>query len=126
MPGWGMPPIHGDPSSPQAGPGSSPGMNFVNAWSEADWASGCSSPAWQSPASMMPNSAPSGSAKDKSWRELARKSALAQTSAELQPVPKESQAIEGMKSGEDSWTTVMLRNLPNDYTREMLLGLLDS
>jgi len=32
----------------------------------------------------------------------------------------------GKRLSEDEFTTVMLRNLPNDYTRQMLLDLLDT
>lgn len=43
-----------------------------------------------------------------------------------QHVPSTQKSDLGYKKGEEHYTTVMLRNLPNDYTRDMLLEFLDS
>merc|ERR1711904_185985 len=42
-----------------------------------------------------------------------------------QHVPSQNKKPSGHQKGEPHYTTIMLRNLPNDYTRDMLLELLD-
>lgn len=98
---------------------------------EAEWAGSGGSRGWSTSSKefMMPSSSSSGPA-DASWRpefprqnaRPARTEALAKMDDDNLVVVEES--IEKMP--QDRLTTVMLRNLPNDYTREMLLDLLDS
>lgn len=118
--GWG----YGVPGETQSS--ASMGYSLPNAWGEADWACGSTCPPWQSPAAMMPNSAPSRSAKEQSRKLVPRKNS-GNSEGKPSPVMKpQASEVEKTTLSEDQWTTVMLRNLPNDYTREMLLSLLDS
>jgi hypothetical protein len=41
-------------------------------------------------------------------------------------MPRQSSHVGASRTGQQELTTLMLRNIPNDYTREMLLALLDS
>ena len=97
---------------------------------QADWAYGtsftqCSSPKWPFPNTMVPTSSPSGSIKEQSRKKT--RGEKQHVAAEGTPSPRKLPASEvPVQSTQDSWTTVMLRNLPNDYTREMLLALLDT
>lgn len=106
-------------SQPQGLPLSAP-----PGWSEAGWHTSpvTAPPCWHSPA-QKPASAPSS----KATKNQTQKQPQKQVAEAVQncPAPK-ARTVSDESIPKDEWTTVMLRNLPNDYTREMLLGLLDS
>lgn len=93
-------------------------------WSEAGWHSSHvnAPPSWHS-SSQKPASSPSSRSTKTQWQKQPQKQVAEApqncTAPKAQPVSEEV-------IPQAAWTTVMLRNLPNDYTREMLLGLLDS
>merc|ERR1712187_211500 len=69
-----------------------------------------------------------GSSRRSSWADAADDGATSISTsapADVRKLPPKESIIEAKSLNEDTRTTLMLRNLPNDYNREMFLDMLD-